>query len=259
MEKEEIISSGLLEMYAIGATSAEETKQVEQWKIDYPAVAEELYQIEIAMEAYALFNAVQPAVHLKSEILASIDSKNNLKTVATPGKIISISPLWKSMAAAALVLLVGSAVLNLLFYNKYKNANSKYEEGQQQMALQTEKLNELNKDWTLVQSKYSQPVALKGLEAAPDAAAKIFWMKNTGETYIDPSNLPDVPAGMQYQLWAIIDGKPVDAGMITSKVGKKYKIQKMKTFGKVQAFAVTLETTGGNPTPKGKMYVMGEI
>jgi anti-sigma-K factor RskA len=85
-------------------------------------------------------------------------------------------------------------------------------------------------------------------------------MKNTGEVYIDPSNLPEAPAGKQYQLWAIVDGKPVDGGMIiTTKKDNKYRIQKMKTFGKAEAFAVTLETEGGNPTPKGDMYVLGKM
>ena len=84
-------------------------------------------------------------------------------------------------------------------------------------------------------------------------------MKNTGEVYVDPTNMPTAPAGKQYQLWAFVDGKPVDAGMITSKDGKKYKIQKMKTFGKAQAFAITLETEGGNPQPKGSVYVLGKI
>ena len=82
-------------------------------------------------------------------------------------------------------------------------------------------------------------------------------MKNTGEVFIDPSNLPDVPKGMQYQLWAIVDGKPVDGGLIKSD--NKSHIQKMKSFGRAEAFAVTLETEGGNPTPKGNMYVMGKI
>ena len=112
----------------------------------------------------------------------------------------------------------------------------------------------------VVQSKYSVPVSLKGLEASPDAAAKVFWMQNTGEVYIDPSNLPEAPLGKQYQLWGIVDGKPVDGGMIlTSTKGDKYRIQKMKNFGKVEAFAVTLETEKGNPTPKGPMYVMGKM
>ena len=120
----------------------------------------------------------------------------------------------------------------------------------------------MKNDLSVVQSRYSEPVALRGLAAAPEAAAKIFWMKNTGEVYIDPSNLPEAPEGKQYQLWGIVDGKPVDGGLIiSSKKGNQYRIQKMKVFSnvKVQAFAVTLENAGGNPTPKGEMYVMGQM
>ena len=29
---------------------------------------------------------------------------------------------------------------------------------------------------------------------------------------VDAGNLPDIPAGKQYQFWAIVDGKPVDGG-----------------------------------------------
>lgn len=242
-------------MYVMGVTSPEETAQVERWRAQYPEVKEELFNIETAMESYAAAHSISPKTGLKNEIFSSIGGEEKISST----KIISISPVWRSVAAAAVVLLITSAVTNVLVYNKYKSVNGQYEESQQQIALQTEKLNGMNRDMNVVQSKYSEPVSLHGLEAAPEAAAKIFWMKNTGEVYVDPSNLPKAPEGMQYQLWAIVDGKPVDGGMITLKDGQSYHIQKMKTFGKAQAFAITLETTGGNPEPKGKMYVMGEI
>jgi hypothetical protein len=55
--------------------------------------------------------------------------------------------------------------------------------------------------------------------------------------YVDPSSLPSAPKGKQYELWAIVDGQPVNAGIIiTTKKGDRYSIQKMKTFGKVDAF-----------------------
>ena len=116
-------------------------------------------------------------------------------------------------------------------------------------------------DLNVVQSKYSEPVRLNGLNETPDATAKIFWLKNTGEVYVDPSNLPEIPAGKQFQLWAIVDGKPIDAGLIETSTNKlKYRIQKMKAFGKAQAFAITIEKEGGNNTPTmEKMVVMGKL
>lgn len=260
MEKKEIISSGLLEMYVMGATSSDESIKVEQWRSMFVEVDEEIINIEKSLEAYAFANAITPSSSVKEKIFISI--KNNSSTEnksLQSAKVVSISPLRNIAAAAAVLLLIGSSVLNFFYYNKYNDVNSKFNESQQQIALLNEHLTDLNNDMGIVQSKYSEPVSLKGLEAAPDAAAKIFWMKNTGEVYVDPINLPMAPNGKQYQLWAIVDGKPIDGGMITSKDGKKYHIQKMKTFGKAQAFAITLETEGGNPQPKGTMYVMGEI
>lgn len=260
MEKKEIISSGLLEMYVMGATSSDESIKVEQWRSMFVEVDEEITNIEKSLEAYAFANAITPSSSIKEKIFISI--KNNSSTEnksLQSAKVVSISPLRNIAAAAAVLLLIGSSVLNFFYYNKYNDVNSKFNESQQQIALLNEHLTDLNNDMGIVQSKYSEPVSLKGLDAAPDAAAKIFWMKNTGEVYVDPSNLPMAPNGKQYQLWAIVDGKPIDGGMITSKDGKKYHIQKMKTFGKAQAFAITLETEGGNPQPKGTMYVKGEI
>ncbi len=261
MEKHEIISSGLLEMYVIGAASSEESTQIDQLRSQHSAINEEIINIEKALEAYTFSNAVAPAASVKNELFSALNFTNQSITTnesLSTAKVVSMSPI-RNIAAAAVLLLIGSSVLNFFYYNKFKDINDKYAESQQQIASLNQHLTEVDKDMSIVQSKYSEPVSLKGLEAAPDAGAKIFWMKNTGEVYVDPSNMPMAPAGKQYQLWAIVDGKPVDAGMITSKDGKKYSIQKMKTFGKAQAFAITLETEGGNAQPKGTMFVKGEI
>ena len=116
------------------------------------------------------------------------------------------------------------------------------------MDLQDQSNRALKEDVSVMTNKFAQPVVLSGTDKAPDAVAKIFWMKNTGQVYVDPTNLPQVPAGKQYQLWAIVDGKPLDAGMIKTEKGI-YHIQKMKSFGKADAFAITLEKEGGSLTP----------
>jgi len=103
-------------------------------------------------------------------------------------------------------------------------------------------------DW--VKNPNSTPVSLKGQPAAPDASAKIFWMKNTGEVMVDASSLPDAPPGKQYQFWGIVDGVPVDGGLIiTNDKGKKFRMQPMKAFGRAEAFAISLEKEGGSKAP----------
>jgi anti-sigma-K factor RskA len=259
MDVKDIISSGVLESYVMGHASVEETEQVNAWAQQFPEIREELLAIEESLMVYANQHAVKPAPGLKGKIFSEI----NTTRPAQPAKILQFG--WRWASAASVILLVGSAVLNIVLLNKYDKVKLENKQAQDQLALVKAEndnmktdMNIINNDMAVIHSKYSEPLALKGLEAAPDAAAKIFWMKNTGEVYIDPSNLPAPPQGMQYQLWAIVDGKPVDGGMINKQPGK-IRIQKMKSFGKAEAFAVTLETEGGHPQPKGQMYVMGKL
>ena len=260
METNEIISSGLLELFVLGMTNEQETAEVVAMAKQFPQVAAEIASIETSLERYALENAVSPSPVVKEKVFANLIQHEKDIVAASPAKVIPISSFWKYAAAASIILLIGSALLNISYYKKYQSANKEKAGVEQQLLAQQQVNDEMKGDMSIVQSKYSEPVSLHGLPASPGAAAKIFWMKNSGEVYIDPSNLPEAPEGKQYQLWAIVDGKPVDGGMIiTTKNEDKYRIQKMKSFGHAEAFAVTLETMGGNPTPKGDMYVMGKM
>jgi len=267
VDQNDIISSGLLELYVLGIASEQETAEVIALCKQYPEIEAEIAAIESSLKSYAGLYAVKPASLVKERIFSQLNGGSYTQS-EQPGKLVSMSSSWKYAAAAAVILLIGSAIFNVVFYNKYQDANKNYQAAviqkkstEDQLAALEEANSEMKTDMGVIQSKYSEPMVLHGLEKAPDAAAKIFWMKNTtGEVYIDPSNLPDAPAGKQYQFWAIVDGKPVDGGLIvTSKKGDKFRIQKMKAFGKAEAFAVTLEPRGGMPQPTGDMYVMGKM
>ncbi len=267
MNKNDIILSGLLELYALGLTSPEETIQVKEWISQYPEIKDEVDAIELSLESYAQAQAIEPPPSIKDKILAQIfrgrqkkylpvASNNNATTL--PG-IYQMPPFFKLAAAAIIILLIGSIALAYSYYSKYQSASTELQAAEQKIAEQNQANLAMKTDINVMSDKNSQPVVLKGTPHAPDALAKIYWMKNTGDVYVDPSNLPGTPAGKQYQLWAIVDGKPIDAGMISTEKGI-YHIQKMKSFGHAEAFAITLEKTGGNPTPTmDQMFVISKI
>lgn len=273
MEPNEIISSGLLELYVLGMANEQETAQVTAMSKQYAEVAAEIEAIELSLEHYANIHCVNPNVKMKAQIYEAIngEKKNDAGKAASiapmqqsQARVVPISSSWKYVAAAAVILLIGSIILNFNYYNKYEAANDQLlavnkekSNIEQQLTAAEQSNDEMKNNLNVVQSKYSEPHVLPGLPASPDAVAKIFWMKDSHVVYIDASNLPEAPAGKQYQFWAIVDGKPVDGGLIKNE--EKYKIQKMKSFGRAEAFAVTLEPTGGNPTPQGTMYVMGKM
>ena len=71
--------------------------------------------------------------------------------------------------------------------------------------------------------------------------------------------MPVTDAEHQYQLWALVDGVPVDLGVFDAE-GNGIGFKDMKSIGKAQAFAVTLEPKGGSKNPTlDQMVVMGAI
>lgn len=273
MQINEIISSGLLELHVLGLTNEQETAQVLAWKAAYSEVGVELLAIENSLEQVDLAKAVVPSLDTKKNLFAAIKNievsvtnnaaslNNNVVPIHT-APVKSINNNLKYVAAASIILLIGSAIFNMFTYTKYNKVSNELASAEQKINTQAEDITALQNNLAVPLNNSSQQVVLKGTPTAPpNSSAKIFWIRNTGDVYVEASGLPEVPQGMQYQLWAIIDGKPVDAGMITyNKKGQKYNIQKMKSFGKAQAFAITLEKAGGSPTPTmEKLYVMSEI
>lgn len=245
--------SGLLELYAMGISSPEETQIVEHHLEQFPELKQELNDIEISLEKYAQANAIQPSSAVKEKLFKEVfpestENENKTATVIPINRRSVSVPFYKLIAAASVLLLIGSIVLNYNFYHKYHHADNELQIALQKMEQQQQSNQAMSQDLDVVTNKYAQPVVLKGTPIAPDAVAKIFWMKNTGDVYINPTNLPKAPAGKQYQLWGIVDGKPVNGGMIITDKGI-YHIQKMQSFGKAEAFAITLEKAGGSPTP----------
>ena len=266
MSAQEIISSGILELYCTGLTSAAETAEVVQWAQQYPEVAAEIEAIRSGLEGYAQAHAISPGAAVKEKIFAAIDVEKEtpvvkLKTTEkATTKIYSISPVWKYAAAASIVLLIGSAILNYTFYKKYQSANKELASTQTALQQQKELADGMHNDMGVMTNKNAMPVSLAPMPDVPDAAARIYWMQNTKEVYIDPSNLPKAPAGKQYQFWAIVDGKPVNGGIITTEInGKTIHVQKMKSFGSAQAFAVSLEDAGPEKPAPTKVMVMGKL
>jgi hypothetical protein len=275
LESKDIISSGLLEHYAMGQANEQETLQVLQWKNTFPDVAAELLSLELALEQYAVANNKPASKKAKDNFmnfLAEQNLNNNTTEETKLAPVIEMptqntatkSNKYKWLAAASVALLLGSTATNYFLYNKANKAENSLATVEKTLADKTIADNENTKNLNAVFSKNAMPIVLDGIPTkAPEANAQIFYIKNTGDVYVEPTGLPIAPAGKQYQLWAIVDGKPIDGGMISFKSGNStYGVQKMKSFGqaKVQAFAITLEDEGGKPQPTdGQMYVMKSL
>lgn len=266
-----IIQSGDLELYVMGMLPPEEAGKVETLAQLFPEIQQELDAIAATFEAGAMQMAVTPSSSVKERMMSSLPSRNQTTVNETSAKVVTMKPAAETkssfgkVAIAAswgLLILLGALSIYLFSNNnqlKTDVANLQkntagYEE---QMIVLNKKLSSYETYRRLKTDASVTTVALATVKEGVKQQAEVFWNKTTGELFIDPSLLPATPAGKQYQLWFILDGKPVDAGMI-SQTDAAF-IQKMKECKGAQAFAITLEKEGGNPTPEGQMMVLGKV
>lgn len=78
MKNGEYIESGILELYVMGCTDAQETKEVERMIAAYPDIRREVDEIALAMENYAKAKSIQPNPTIKPFLMATIDYTERL-------------------------------------------------------------------------------------------------------------------------------------------------------------------------------------
>lgn len=112
---------------------------------------------------------------------------------------------------------------------------------------------------TIMRSADYHAVQLNGTEHAPAVHPVVYWNPSSREVVLIAKNLPAPPAGKQYQLWAIHDNKRIDAGVFDVD-GRVDTMQRLKDIEAAEAFAVTLERSGGSPIPDlNAVYAVGSL
>jgi anti-sigma-K factor RskA len=252
------ISSGILESYLLGELSEIECNEVNVLANEFPEIKAEIEAIESTM--MQLVAKTEPPKHLKQAIQNRIN--NRTTEVVTLHKKKSSYATW--LAAASITMLLLSVAYNFILMNKLKrneNSLSKLrldkEHIQNALTSQSKIANVMSNELTILKQPDTKKTMLRGLDSTSNLLAAVYWNKNSKEVYLSIDTLPKTAIGRQYQLWAIVDGKPMDAGIFELK---KDTLQKMKSIAKAQAFAVTLENKGGSVSPNlSAMCLLGNI
>lgn len=264
MNVQEYISSGIVESYVLGLATPEEQREFEKNCAEFPEVLAARNAFEIALEEQAMQNAIAPPADLKRQLLAAVTEAHSAPVVpiTTPIK----SGWLRYAAAAAVLLLVGSVIWNISLVNKNRQIENELTDVRQRYDTTGAQLADIKAQLEKLTGGKAGDIkmaAMKGLEAAPSAYATVYWDSTSKDVYLMVNNLPTPASDQQYQLWALLDGKPIDLGLIPQDyfIGEKKLLLTMKNTVGAQAFAITLEKKGGSSTagPQGVMYTLGKL
>jgi anti-sigma-K factor RskA len=264
MNTTEYIASGILEAYALGAVSDQERREVECLSAIYPEVRQELDTLLRSLENYALMHSEEPPADLRDRIMAELDF-SPAPTQTGPVRVADTSPetnmrplhadgpafkrTWLVAASVGLLALVFSYFL-VSQLNRAQQTTATLQSTNERLAIEVEQLRvrqqRADQTLALVNMPGTRIVRVKGNEKAPNGGMLVYWNANQQQVAVQVESLPALPADRQYQLWALVDGKPVDAGVFDATTDPQAM---NRQIARADAFAVTIERRGGSPTP----------
>jgi anti-sigma-K factor RskA len=261
----EYIKSGVIESYVLGIATEAERQEFEQMCAAYPEVAEARDAFERSLEEQLMQDAIAPPAFIKEKVMAQIkptvtESGYTEEIDETPVR--RMNP-WKWVAAASLLLLAGTGYWAYTVNQENNELAARQGSTQEALRQTTVQLQTLQQDAEMIRKPGVKAVKLNGTKEAPQAETFIFWDTTSArkDVYLLINNLPQPTTDQQYQLWALMDGQPIDLGFVELDVQQKRLLVKMKNVQKAQAFAITLEKRGRADTtkPGGDIYAVGEL
>ncbi|RPD40983.1 anti-sigma factor [Chitinophaga barathri] len=281
MDVQRYISSGIIESFVAGLATDQEVRELQASMVQFPEIKAAVEAVQLDMERYVNMQSVTPPEVVKDRVFQLINNEGVETAVPVSGgsyseeesgypdepKVVQlVSPVWKYVAAAAIIGLLASVWMNVQYFNSSNEWQGKYQ------ALLTDK-DKMMADNQVMQTRMDESEKMLSTlrtmkmvpmytvtPTRPGLLATVYWNPKSEEVLLTVNNLPAPAPDQQYQLWGIVNGKPVDAGVFDMDKASK-GFAKMKTMvAGAQMFAITLEKKGGSPTPTlTAMYVAGKV
>lgn len=240
----------LMAGYVLGNLSPEEAEELRLLLTEHPELATEVHRLQEVLEVmpYAL-PEVAPPPHLRSTLLeaASADSiavaspraSQNPNSVARGRGRLRGSPLvWSSIIGS-----VAAIVAIALGLDNYRI--------KQQVVWQKDVI-------TMLQQPDTHLVSLKGMDQASAASGSIVMTPGEPKAVLILQNLPVLPKGQFYQLWAVVNNEKIPWGQFNaSEHGKVFVKLSMPSNSQITTLVVTVEVSPAPRSPGGPMVMAG--
>lgn len=276
MDIRSYIASGILEDYAQGTVSDQERREVQCLSKIYPEIREALDLVERDMERFAGAYAKKAPAGLRDKILGEVrkhgqdapDASNastgggeafvaSAKTAQAPeAKVLDLKQTQAPAEAApqrgTFPLGWAAAAAVFLAFGLWQFAENSANRDrlvalEVEQSKVVEQVDDLHSQLAEAFDPAVKKVVLQGVGAQADAQLALLWNTETGQVRIDPAVLPALPDDLQYQLWVLVDGNPVDMGVLPKDAADILFAERQTLMG--QTFAITAEPLGGKERP----------
>ncbi|MBT8266040.1 MAG: anti-sigma factor [Bacteroidia bacterium] len=243
---QEFLNSGLLDKYINGFTLPNETLKVEQYIAQFPEVKEEYNLLQDQLEISARSQAVE-APDLLGVIMDEINEKTIVKLEPK-----SKSRLWMSIAASVAALVFAGT--SFIYYNQNKslmNENDTIAEEIFDLRSDIEKNNDMldnvMRQLMKLNNPETQKYVLRGNDRAKDLKTVAYINPIEKSSLIDVVELPKLSNEQCYQMWAQMNDKMVNLGILDEA---DRNLKPIPYIEDALSLSITIEPKGGNKNAK---------
>lgn len=231
------LDSDLLENYLLGITTNEESLQVERYMAMYPEVKEAYEELQANLETFAKLHAMKTPEGLKEKIMARIRGERN-----------SRKRFFQYAIAASFTAFLFAAA-SYFFYQQNQMLQEENEMVKNQIQLLEENmkngLEDVRNQFVVLNNPKTKKVIVQGNKKAKELKAVAYINPVKKLSYINVSQLPNLPENQCFQMWAEVNGEMVNLGIV-----KETNDRLMALPYSDQAVSyITIEPKGGNLTP----------
>ena len=236
------LKSGLLDKYVIGDTSASENIEIENYINEFLEVQEEYEILQAHLELAAKTNSKKAPARILGSVLEAIDDNKpviHIHHKRTP---------WYSIAASIAALVFAGT--SFLFYSKslklLDENNTIAEEIfdlRDDIKNNNNRLDDVMIEFQKLNNPETEKYVLRGNERARELKTVAYINPIEKSTLIDIVSLPKLSDEQCYQMWAQLQDKMVNLGVLTEADRKLKPIPYIKD---ALALNITIEPKGGN-------------
>lgn len=239
------LNSNLLNKYLVGDTSIEESKDVEHFISNYPEAAQAYEELQDNLEIVAKAGAVEAPNHILSNLLDTIEDTNDTEVIhlaqnrRTP---------WYSIAASAAAILF--AVTSFILYQKNIQLNQENNivveeifDLRSDIESNNSKLDQLSRELLKLNNPDARKYVINGNERAKNLKTVAYINPVEKTSMIDVITLPQLPEEQQYQIWAELQDRMVNLGILDESDRRLKQIPYMED---ALALSIKIGTKGNN-------------
>ena len=244
--------------YALGVASEAERREFDAHLATCEECRHELAEIRRVNEALAMATpaAAAPPADLRRRI---VEAANRDRQSRAPGR--SVLPWWIAAAASIAAVFLGAQWWSVSWelsdlHAELASTRERLTIAESLRASAERTATENTSRLAVLTAADSITIPLAGQPPSPNATGRVVWSPTRGVIF-SAANLPPLPAGRVYQLWAVTAPAPVGLMLVTPAAGQADQVATVPPAIAPTAFALTIEPEGGSPGPTGPMYLVG--